>query len=137
MNIIEQAARRLEELQRSGVEVPRRSGLAPGSDKEHERADSRRHAARAGADRDTGKSSKEVAIDFDRLMTMGYITPSNSRSQIANEFRIIKRPVLTNINGQVAGVLGVIGPTRMAYSRIIPLVTETARQLSKGLKTER
>jgi heat-inducible transcriptional repressor len=29
----------------------------------------------------------------------------------------------------------VIGPTRMAYSRIIPLVTETARQLSKGLKS--
>lgn len=37
------------------------------------------------------------------------------------------------IDGQVAGVLGVIGPTRMAYQRIIPLVTETARLLGNGL----
>ena len=40
------------------------------------------------------------------------------------------------VEGQVAGVLGVIGPTRMAYHRIIPLVTETARLLSAGLKGE-
>lgn len=38
------------------------------------------------------------------------------------------------VEGQHAGVLGVIGPTRMAYSRIIPLVSDTARILSKGLK---
>jgi len=37
------------------------------------------------------------------------------------------------IDGQVAGVLGVIGPTRMAYQRIIPLVGETARLLGNGL----
>src|SRR5262249_2360080 len=30
------------------------------------------------------------------------------------------------VEGQVAGVLGVIGPTRMAYHRIIPLVAGTA-----------
>ena len=39
------------------------------------------------------------------------------------------------IDGQVAGVLGVIGPTRMAYQRIIPLVSETARLLGTGLGT--
>jgi len=37
------------------------------------------------------------------------------------------------IDGQVAGVLGVIGPTRMAYQRIIPLVSEAARLLGTGL----
>lgn len=37
------------------------------------------------------------------------------------------------IDGQVAGVLGVIGPTRMAYQRIVPLVSETARLLGSGL----
>ena len=55
--------------------------------------------------------------------------------RVLDECSVITAPY--TINGQVAGVLGVIGPTRMAYSRIIPLVTETARQLSKGLKTER
>jgi len=55
--------------------------------------------------------------------------------RVLDECSVVTAPY--TINGQVAGVLGVIGPTRMAYSRIIPLVTETARQLSKGLKTER
>jgi heat-inducible transcriptional repressor len=55
--------------------------------------------------------------------------------RVLDECSVVTAPY--TINGQVAGVLGVIGPTRMAYSRIIPLVTETARQLSKGLKTGR
>ena len=39
------------------------------------------------------------------------------------------------VEGQVAGVLAVIGPTRMAYPRIIPLVSETARMLTEGFRT--
>jgi hypothetical protein len=35
--------------------------------------------------------------------------------------------------GQVAGVLGVIGPTRMAYERIIPIVACAAESLSQRL----
>jgi heat-inducible transcriptional repressor len=37
------------------------------------------------------------------------------------------------VNGQVIGTLGVIGPTRMAYERIIPIVDITARLLSSAL----
>ena len=55
--------------------------------------------------------------------------------RVLDELSVVTAPY--TVNGKVAGVLGVIGPTRMAYSRIIPLVTETARQLSKGLKAER
>ncbi|KPC55141.1 heat-inducible transcriptional repressor HrcA [Amantichitinum ursilacus] len=36
-------------------------------------------------------------------------------------------------NGEVIGTLGVIGPTRMAYERIIPIVDVTARLLSSAL----
>ncbi|MFT5449741.1 MAG: heat-inducible transcriptional repressor, partial [Gammaproteobacteria bacterium] len=36
-------------------------------------------------------------------------------------------------NGRVLGVLGVIGPTRMAYDRVIPIVDATARLLSAAL----
>ena len=39
-----------------------------------------------------------------------------------------------SLDGRVAGIIGVIGPTRMAYGRIIPLVRDTARILSEGLK---
>ena len=36
-------------------------------------------------------------------------------------------------DGQVLGVLGVIGPTRMAYDRVIPIVDMTARLLGAAL----
>jgi heat-inducible transcriptional repressor len=39
-------------------------------------------------------------------------------------------------NGQVIGTLGVIGPTRMAYDRVIPIVDVTARLLSNALSRE-
>lgn len=39
------------------------------------------------------------------------------------------------VDGEVVGTLGVIGPTRMAYSRIIPLVDATANLLGSALKT--
>ncbi len=36
-------------------------------------------------------------------------------------------------NGQVIGTLGVIGPTRMAYERVIPIVDITAKLLSNAM----
>jgi heat-inducible transcriptional repressor len=39
------------------------------------------------------------------------------------------------VNGHVVGTLGVIGPTRMAYERVIPIVDITARLLSSALST--
>jgi len=37
------------------------------------------------------------------------------------------------VNGQVVGTVGVIGPRRMAYDRVIPIVDVTARLLSSAL----
>ncbi|HQW19192.1 MAG TPA: heat-inducible transcriptional repressor HrcA, partial [Rhodocyclaceae bacterium] len=37
------------------------------------------------------------------------------------------------IDGQVVGSVGVIGPTRMAYERMIPIVDITAKLLSSAL----
>jgi heat-inducible transcriptional repressor len=37
------------------------------------------------------------------------------------------------VDGEVMGVLGVIGPTRMAYDRVIPIVDATARLLGAAL----
>lgn len=33
---------------------------------------------------------------------MGYLTPETPRAQIADEFRVIKRPLLVNVNGKAA-----------------------------------
>ena len=38
------------------------------------------------------------------------------------------------VNGEVAGVLGVIGPTRMDYKDVIPVVDVTARLLSAAMR---
>ncbi len=38
-----------------------------------------------------------------------------------------------SIDGQIVGTLGVIGPTRMAYDHVIPIVDITARLLSSAL----
>jgi heat-inducible transcriptional repressor len=40
-----------------------------------------------------------------------------------------------SVDGKVVGVLGVIGPTRMAYDRIIPIVDVTSRLLSAALNS--
>lgn len=40
------------------------------------------------------------------------------------------------VNGQVIGTLGVIGPTRMAYDRVIPIVDLTAKLLSSAMQRE-
>ncbi|HRF63728.1 MAG TPA: heat-inducible transcriptional repressor HrcA [Candidatus Competibacter sp.] len=40
------------------------------------------------------------------------------------------------VEGQVLGVLGVIGPTRMAYDRVIPVVEVTARLLAAALNDQ-
>ena len=38
-----------------------------------------------------------------------------------------------SVNDEVVGVLGVIGPTRMAYEKIIPYVDVTAKLLGAAL----
>ncbi|TAG68834.1 MAG: heat-inducible transcriptional repressor HrcA, partial [Burkholderiales bacterium] len=40
------------------------------------------------------------------------------------------------VNGQIIGTLGVIGPTRMAYDRVIPIVDLTAKLLSSAMQRE-
>jgi len=41
-----------------------------------------------------------------------------------------------SVNDEVVGVLGVIGPTRMAYEKIIPYVDVTAKLLGAALNTK-
>ena len=40
------------------------------------------------------------------------------------------------VGGQVIGTLGVIGPTRMAYERVVPIVDVTAKLLSNALSRD-
>lgn len=48
-----------------------------------------------------------------------------------DEFSVVTAPY--EMEGNVVGVVGVIGPKRMAYERVIPIVDVTAKLLSNGL----
>jgi heat-inducible transcriptional repressor len=52
-----------------------------------------------------------------------------------DECSVITAPY--HAEGRVVGVLGVIGPTRMAYDRVIPIVDLTARLMSASLNSRR
>ena len=44
-----------------------------------------------------------------------------------------KKDGVIEIEGTIVGTVGVIGPRRMAYERVIPIVDITARLLSSSL----
>jgi protein-tyrosine kinase len=120
MSIIDQAAKRLEELRRAGVELP--TGItskvppAPPTIVEAEtvldlarvaappvgEAASVRPLRPAPQARNDSpfepstRHSRSIEIDLARLAGMGYVTPDSPRSQLADEYRVIKRPLLTN-----------------------------------------
>jgi len=48
------------------------------------------------------------------------------------DFSLVTAPYQTG--GRTVGVIGVIGPTRMAYDRVIPVVDVTSRMLSAALR---
>src|SRR4030095_6914601 len=118
MSIIERAAERLEQLRKAGVEVP---PVAAGQSEEPQpappvpepvaNAEKRPakppsvHVADAPADapiadprqlEESGRRSKLVEIDLAALAEAGFVTPEAQRSQIADEFRVLKRPVIKN-----------------------------------------
>lgn len=124
MSIVEQAARRLEELRRSGIALPQRPGPPEGREAPPpERglpAAAALHAVQARKDKaETSPASSRpvvddstppqvairsrlVEIDLARLRAMGYLTPGATRNQIADDFRVIKRPLLAKTQGESA-----------------------------------
>jgi protein-tyrosine kinase len=123
VSIIEEAAKRLEQLQKAGIGVPDGQDLispaptsadhggssaAPLQDRGGEAIDyvpGARMTPRGGA-RPNARSveqeravARPVEIDFARLEKTGFITPGSPRSKSADEFRILKRPLLANALG--------------------------------------
>ncbi len=59
---------------------------------------------------------------------------SESHFQPLHDCSVVAAPY--QIDGQTMGVLGVIGPTRMAYDKVIPIVDLTAKLLTSALNHE-
>ncbi|HUP08183.1 MAG TPA: XrtA-associated tyrosine autokinase [Caldimonas sp.] len=109
MSIIEQAARRLEQLRNSGIEVTPLKGATPASvatealparaTRRLEEAQRPTAAAPVAAERapriNGTHRSKVVEVDLARLASMGYVSPTAGRAQVADDFRVIKRRLLS------------------------------------------
>jgi heat-inducible transcriptional repressor len=55
--------------------------------------------------------------------------------RILDDISLVAAPY--TLNNQVVGVLGIIGPTRMAYERVIPIVDVTAKLLGSALNARK
>jgi len=126
MDLVEKAAQRLAQLQKAGVEVPvpeTAQPPAPSAGAEpiptperfaqalekaqppearvavEARSRSPQSAPPAEIPRGIAQSaprSKVVHIDLEALAAAGFVTPQAQRSQVADEFRVIKRPIIRN-----------------------------------------
>jgi heat-inducible transcriptional repressor len=81
-------------------------------------------------------SRKRFMLDLlDRSITakgVQVFIGDESGFQILDNCSVVTAPY--NVDADTIGVLGVIGPTRMAYDRVVPIVDVTARLLGTALK---
>ena len=91
MSLIEEAAKRLEQLRRAGVTAP--------ADRPGPRLAARGETSPAGSPPKAAATSHKVTVDVKRLAAQGFVIPGTARSAAADEFRVIKRPLLANASG--------------------------------------
>jgi exopolysaccharide/PEP-CTERM locus tyrosine autokinase len=100
MSLIEKAAQRLERLQ----------GTALGGDPAaRELASTQREATAAtkpklGSGSDRTATSRCIDLDIGKLAASGFVTTETPDSLIAQEFRVLKRPLLSNLAGSAAPI---------------------------------
>jgi protein-tyrosine kinase len=127
-SLIEQAAKRLEELRRAGVDTGAEpviggaqataaAATAPAAEATVHALEARSasHATTAitpkprkefvrpdAPPRADAPGTRRLDLNFARLKTRGFVTPDAGSSQIAEEFRVIKRPIIRNAVGKAA-----------------------------------
>ena len=133
MSLIEDAARRLEELRRAGAALPSDVQDSPRTAKpngetplpeavvaamEARRAESGLLVGHAvqdrvqGVDRTSARAVgaparlaarapvRHIDLNLDKLRAFGFVTPDVPTSQTADEFRVVKRPIIRNALGK-------------------------------------
>ena len=102
-SLIEQAAKRLEQLRQANVDIPQPPAAA--AQPPREPAPRGRPFAEARQPADHGAPSTpapRVELDLKALALAGFVTPDAPRSLVADQFRIIKRPLIANALGKSA-----------------------------------
>ncbi|MBZ8138320.1 chromosome partitioning ATPase [Rubrivivax gelatinosus] len=107
-SLIEQAAQRLEQLRQAGVTVPELdAGPAPAAPQ-----------TALPTAREPVATSRRVELDLDELAAAGVVTPNAPRSTVADQFRVIKRPLIANAVGK--------GATTLTHGNLIMVTSAVA-----------
>lgn len=102
-SLIEQAAKRLEQLRQAGADVPAAASpvvaaLAP-------TPVATKEPVKDAPALEPVSLSRRIEIDLDALSQAGIVSPNAPRSQIADQFKVIKRPLIKNAMGKGASVI--------------------------------
>jgi receptor protein-tyrosine kinase len=106
-SLIEKAAQRLEQLRQAGADMPAvpDAAAAPASTPETT-APVAAAAKPAPVMKEAAKTvSKSVRLDLAGLTEAGFVTPNAPRAAIADQYRVIKRPLIANATGKGASVV--------------------------------
>lgn len=126
-SLIEQAAQRLEQLRQAGVEMP----ATPPPVAQMDGA-----AQNPVSEAQSAPLSRSVEIDLAAMSQAGIVSPNAPRSQIADQYRVIKRPLISNAMGK--------GASAIAYGNLIMVTSAlpgegksfTAINLAMSIATE-
>jgi protein-tyrosine kinase len=102
-SLIEQAAQRLAQLRQAGVDdsvSPLQSGIDAYSGRSVNFQKNVKPAQPQAA-----SQSRLVELDFDALSAAGIVSPLAPRTQIADQYRVIKRPLIENALGKGASIV--------------------------------
>lgn len=108
-SLIEQATRRLEQLRQAGVVLP-----SVTNEKINSQATNNKFIGTKPFISDTQSTnielkpvsfSRKVDLDLDALAAAGIVSPNAPRSQIADQYRVIKRPLISNAMGKGASII--------------------------------
>ena len=126
-SLIEQAAHRLQQLRQAGVDLPQDKSSGPLRQPE---------TTQRVTELPPGALSRRIDIDLDALAAAGIVSPNAPRSRIADQFRVIKRPLISNAMSK--GAARVLNGNLIMVSSALPGEgkTFTAINLAMSMATE-
>lgn len=121
-SLIEQAAKRLEQLRQAGIEIPDVVAPPVVAKAPARPADAAEAATVIAAPREVlpepAPTSRRIELDLDAIAAAGIVTPNAPRSRLADQYRVIKRPLINNAMGR--------GAARIAHGNLIMVTSAVA-----------
>lgn len=119
-SLIEQAAQRLEQLRRAGASLPAADARAgdrlPGGGQAA--AVPAAEPAAPAEPQGPAPTSRVVELPVEALLQAGLLVPGAPRTQLADQFRVIKRPLIRNAVGK--------GAAKIAHGNLIMITSAVA-----------